>query len=113
MLSLGLSNLPSAPRDFRWLAPIALVVMIVSGFVFYRIRAKNEGPALPKGEVVDDPAEKRRELVNRILALDDQFETGAIDKEVYLIEREKLIEQVEAIDSYSGKAVEINEEENR
>jgi hypothetical protein len=99
VLSLGLSNLPAAPRDFRWLAPVALVLAIGAGYVFYRKRAKNEQPLQPDDEIPDDPAKKRRELVDKILALDDQFETGAIDEEVYLPERENLMEQVLAIDA--------------
>ena len=95
VLSLDLRQLPSAPRDYRWLAPVALVLSVLLGLLWYRRQAKTpsgeaEGEAAPSAV---DAEVDRQALVDRILALDEKIEAGEAGKD-YLLEREKLVQQV-------------------
>ncbi len=95
---LAFAGLPEAPRDYRWLAPVALIAMIV--FVFAARRRRT--PAQPNGRRPDLRAaiHKRRELIEEILALDQRYEAGEIEPASYTASREKLMEAVLQVDDY-------------
>ncbi len=99
MLTLGLRRLPTPPMDLRWFAPAALLSIILAGYVFYRMKLKSETVPAEQVEKSDDPVAKRQTLMEKIIVLNHEFETGALEKEIYLAEREKLIEQVMELDT--------------
>ncbi|MCL4704935.1 hypothetical protein KJ068_07225 [bacterium] len=101
-LSLTIINLPAAPRDYRWLAPVILLLLIATGYALNRWR---------KSRAID----KRRLLIQQILQLDENFEFGEIDATSYQNKCLKLVQKVLAMEDEgaNGSVNEITENARR
>ncbi len=94
---LAFAGLPRAPRDYRWLAPIALIAIIVLVFATRRKRI----PVTGHRELgLREAIEKRRQLLEDILRLDQQYESGEISQEDYTAHRQSLVDAVLQVDDY-------------
>lgn len=106
MLSLALGNLPAAPKDYRWLAPLALIFIIGAGVVFHRkARAKQQRESRTE-TIAKSLVAQRQELLEQVLQLEERFESGGIDEEQYQEEREKLLQQILVLDEAAAGATE-------
>ncbi len=101
LLTLTLAELPSAPRDWRWLPPLLLVVLIITGFGIYSRRRKSKIDAMASQTTAISKKMNtdRQRIIDTILQLDEVFEAGAINETTYSRGREKLKEQVLEIDA--------------
>lgn len=101
ILTLSVTDLASAPRDLRWVAPAALAVLIFALFGIHWWRkssqSSDEPPEQSLGNGLID--RKRRLLLNEILRLDAAFEAGALDEPTYSTTRERLKHLVLELDS--------------
>lgn len=101
ILTLTFSDLPSAPRNWRWLPPVLLVVLVIAGFGIYRRGRKSKMINAMTSKVTSLPTEvnvERQRILYEILQIDEAFESGTINETTYSAVREKLKEQVLAID---------------
>jgi len=101
-ISLAITDLPAAPNDYRWLAPVALVLVIIIGYVLHHRRKASQQPAQPAPGQQPATNDARRQMIQRVLQLDEKLEAGKIDKATYRLEREKLVEAVLAMDGEDG-----------
>lgn len=100
ILSLMISNLPAAPRDYRWRAPVILVLIIATVHALNRWRKTARLSEQADQEVIPPRGiDERRQLIGQILQLDENFEAGKIDKAAYFIERAKMVQKVLALES--------------
>jgi hypothetical protein len=98
VLELTITNLPAAPRDYRWLAPVILLLLIAAGYAMNRWR---------KSRTIAE----RRILIEQILQLDKNFEFGKIDEAAYQSQCLKLVQKVLALEEEdaNGSGNEITE----
>ncbi|MDQ7066366.1 MAG: carboxypeptidase-like regulatory domain-containing protein [candidate division KSB1 bacterium] len=95
---LAFAGLPEAPRDYRWLAPVVLIALIM--FVFAARRKCAPGKPNGRRQDLRSAIQKRRELIEEILALDHRYEAGEIEPASYTARREKLMDAVLQVDDY-------------
>jgi hypothetical protein len=104
MLFLGFTELPATAPDWRWLAPVILVVLIVAVYGAHRWRKSNRSMEKSEDALQEGPnAKERRRLLNEILLLDETFEAGTIDANTYYKTREELEHLVFELDAESQK----------
>lgn len=97
-LSLHIGNLPAAEPDLRWMAPVIIVLLMGASYVFVRRGAKTPSSAGVPAPAAGDPIEKRQQLIQRILELDEAHQAGRTEEEHYQSARRRLIQEVLAID---------------
>ena len=110
VLTLTFAQLPAAPRDWRWLPPVALALLLLVGFGMRR-RLKSEAvppqsaPEPGEAEGVEgeetEPAHQheRDRLLDAILQLERAYETGSIEEATYLDARSRLEELILELDA--------------
>jgi len=100
-LTLALTGLPEAPRDWRWLPPVLLAALILGGLALHRVK-KTPAHVHPRSGEGHDPcatsSEKQR-IIDELRQAEAVFKAGAIDESTYISIRTQLQEQVQAIDS--------------
>jgi len=94
--NIMITELPSAPRNWRWVAPLALVSIILIASILLHRYKKSNLEISRKLEVLQQPdvQNERERLLNEILQLDEAYEAGALDEAAYQNIREKLIQLV-------------------
>ncbi|MFQ5676010.1 MAG: hypothetical protein ACE5G1_08955, partial [bacterium] len=110
VVTMTLSELPGSPRDWRWLPPVVLSALVLAGLGIYRRGKRRHSPveAAPSTVSSEQDADRRR-LVEEILQLDEVFEAGGIDESTYVNAREKLKQQVLAIDAEESEGTKKNQ----
>ncbi len=104
-LRLAFSDLPTAPKDWRWLAPLAFGLLVIGSIAVYRWWRRSKAAVADAADEAD-PAERtndeRQRLLDEILQLDDAYEAGSIDGTVYTEAREKLTSLVLGLENQPG-----------
>ncbi|RMD93190.1 MAG: hypothetical protein D6814_15960 [Calditrichaeota bacterium] len=102
-LQMRLANLPVAPSDYRWVAPFVILLVIAGGYFIHSKITKSTSPSMTAHSGSQTIADQRGKLLERILALDSQFEAGLVEKDAYQKKRSRLVEEVLSLDLQSSR----------
>lgn len=104
-LRVTFSSLPTSafePNELHVLAPAllaGLALIVATGLTTWFVRRKNLLVPVPAatGPMTQEVVESREELVLQLQELQDEYDNGQIDDELYLSERRSLLERLRVL----------------
>lgn len=90
----AVGNLPAPPKDYRWLAPVGLLLLIGFTYVLQQKWKRKSAESRNTAEELRSHLDRRRGLLQQIAELDQQFEDGTLPEATYREQRNRLMEQV-------------------
>ena len=103
VVTMVLAGVPGAPADLRIFG--AGAVLLLLAIAFYAFRRLRPAPVAAVPAAASDAGslqERRTQLIQHLLHLEDRFENGELPKEKYMLYREQMLQQVEEIDRLLG-----------
>ncbi|RMD92442.1 MAG: carboxypeptidase regulatory-like domain-containing protein [Calditrichaeota bacterium] len=95
MFNLALDNLPTKPWNLKWIAPVALAVLIAISLLLSQKRKRALEPsAVDTSNPHTTVAMQWQAKIDQVIQLDEDFELGQIDPSRYEALREQLLSEI-------------------